>query len=1114
MDKIISYLKNLKFDPKLKKSKIAAYLRNQRLFILLVLMITIIGIVSFMSLPRVLNPQIKIPIVIVSTVLPGAAPNDVESLVTIPIEDSLKNVNGIKTMSSSSQDSVSVISLEFISGTDPDKARTDVKSAVDSVTTLPDNAKPPSVTKIDFENTPVWIMTASSGNDQASLTRFSRNLADALKDADTIDKVETSGLDNQEIQVLLQPEAIATYGINPALLSSTITTTTGALPAGTVNTSDSSFILSIDPTTTTIDDLRKLRVSVNGTSSVALGDIAVIMLRSSPDNTTSYIASRDQPIAPAVTFNIFKKSSANITEAAEDAREITNKMADQYKGRIKISSVIDVAAQIDKQYEELIRDFAVTVGLVFLTLIIFLGVRQAIVASFAIPLTFLITFIVMRSTGIALSFIAFFSLLLSLGLLVDDTIVVISAITSYYRTNKFTPIQAGLLVWRDFLTAIFTTTLTTVWAFVPLLLATGIIGEFIKPIPIVVSSTLLASFAIAMFITLPFIIILLKPDIPYRVIILIRILVLLAVIGIFLWLAPKGPLFFLAIILFFINLFVYLQVKKILFENLRSRINASSLSRSGKSFRRYLDHGVISFETIGKKYRKILYRILAKKENRRKAIIMVIIFSVFSYLLVPLGFVRNEFFPRDDQEYLYLLLKLPPGTNIDRTNREARKIIEDVRKIPEVKFANLNLKQSVDPGRGYSSAGGNNALITMVLTPLEQRRKSSIDLAEELRQRYAKYEKGTVSLVEVSSGPPAGSDLQIKLYGNDLGVLDSYANKIESYLHQQAGVTNIDKSIKSGTSKIVFTPDNQKMLDAGLTQDQIGLWLRTYASGFTLESNIKLEQGNIQGQDIVFRTDTRTQTVQNIDSIFIPAPKGTVPLIGLGALSLRPNPTLITRENSKRTISVTAGVTKGYSITDKNRQLENFANSLNLPPGYSWSTGGVNEENQNSVNSILQAMLLSFMLIIITMVMQFSSFRKAFIVMLVIPLSISGVFIVFSLTHTPLSFPALIGILALFGIVVKNSILIVDKINQNLNARMKYIDAIVDASESRLEPIALTSFTTIIGLIPITLSNALWRGLGGAIIAGLFFSGTIMLFFIPVVYHLIFQYSEGKLHRK
>ncbi len=198
-------------------------------------------------------------------------------------------------------------------------------------------------------------------------------------------------------------------------------------------------------------------------------------------------------------------------------------------------------------------------------------------------------------------------------------------------------------------------------------------------------------------------------------------------------------------------------------------------------------------------------------------------------------------------------------------------------------------------------------------------------------------------------------------------------------------------------------------------------------------------------------------------------------------------------------------MTGGYAIQEANADLEKYADSLDLPSGYSWKTGGVNEENQKSVNSILIAMALSFLLILVTMVLQFSSFRKAFIVLLVIPLSISGVFIIFALSNTPLSFPALIGVLALFGIVVKNSILIVDKIAVNEKTKMSFEEAIAEGAASRLEPIALTSLTAILGLTPVTLSDPLWRGLGGAIISGLIFSGTIMLFFIPVVYYLTFK---------
>jgi len=228
-------------------------------------------------------------------------------------------------------------------------------------------------------------------------------------------------------------------------------------------------------------------------------------------------------------------------------------------------------------------------------------------------------------------------------------------------------------------------------------------------------------------------------------------------------------------------------------------------------------------------------------------------------------------------------------------------------------------------------------------------------------------------------------------------------------------------------------------------------------------------------------------------------------VLAFSDFKLMPNPNLITREDSNRTISVSASVRDGYSASTINKDLEAFADSLNLPAGYFWKTGGANEENEESVQSILKAMLLAFVLILATLVVQLGSYRKAVIVMLVIPLALSGVFIIFAIFGIPLSFPALIGVLALFGIVVNNSIILVDKINLNLKSKMNLMDSISDASSSRLEPIALGSLTTIIGLIPITLSDPLWQGLGGAIIAGLVFSGTIMLFFIPVLYYVWFR---------
>ncbi len=416
---------------------------------------------------------------------------------------------------------------------------------------------------------------------------------------------------------------------------------------------------------------------------------------------------------------------------------------------------------------------------------------------------------------------------------------------------------------------------------------------------------------------------------------------------------------------------------------------------------------------------------------------------------------------------------------------------------------------SLEMGRTYGadfggpSAGGTNTFLYSIALH-KKRSHTSAEIAQTLRGTFADYTKGKVSVQEVSGGPPAGADLQIKLFGPDLKTLDDYANKIQDYMASQQGVNNISKSIKPGTSKLSFVPDRVKLVQNNISMDQLGFWLRLYASGFKADE-LKFSGDQDLTEDVTIRLGSSTQTVEDITAIVIPTQSGNVPLSSLGKMELTTNPTLITREDGKRTISVSAGVSTGYVVADLNKSLENYANSLNLPTGYGWATGGANEENQKSVQSILNAMVLSFLLIIITMVLQFKSFRRAIIVMLVIPLSISGVFIIFATAQIPLSFPALIGILALFGIVVKNSILIVDKILINQESGMDFSESFADAAASRLEPIALTSVCTIAGLIPITISDPLWRGLGGAIIAGLTFSGTIMLFFIPVVYYIIFN---------
>ncbi|MEI6532414.1 MAG: efflux RND transporter permease subunit [Candidatus Roizmanbacteria bacterium] len=1106
-DERVSYLSTLKFDPALWNTIQAKWITNIRVVVMLILSIVVIGTFAFMMIPRRLNPEIKIAIVTVITTLPGAGPEDIEKLITIPLEDALQNVDGLDTMTSSSRESVSAITLQFRSNIPADKAKSDAQSLVDGVIGLPDDAQTPSVKKIDFEDAPIWTFAITTKEDTASLMRFSKLLKERIKDLSKVDRVILSGFDIQNIQVEINPVKAREYGINPALLARQVQLAYGSYPAGNVQTETSSFALSIDRAINTVDDIRDMRITVKG-ESVHLGDIATIREKGVANQAFTYFADSRTKSKQAVEFFVYKTSSSNIDASEKDVKVVVEKTIQEYKNKFDLVSITNNAEDIVTQFQDLFGEFQSTILLVFLLLLAFLGLRQAIISSLTVPLTFLSGFAIINALGMSLNFLTMFALLIALGLLIDDTIVTVAAMTRYYKTGKFTPQETGLLVWRDFIVPLWSTTITTIWAFVPLLIATGIIGEFIKSIPIVVTAVMISSTSIAVLITIPLMTIFLKPEFSRRVVIFFQIVSVVILFVIIIGISPKNIILPFIIIATLIALGIGYITRKSLYSETKKIIQQNLLVH--KIFlliQRIADEGIINIEALSHGYMRIIDRILKSRHNRWATLLAVIIFGVVAYILPMLGLVKSEFFPKSDENILYMSVTFSPGTNLKTTTNEMQSLINDVRKIDLVKFV------IAEAGSEISSMGGrsgntNSFLLTLHLPDKKERKVTSIELAERLRKKYEGYNRGKLSVRELSGGPPVGADLQIKLSGNDLQILNTYADKIVLFLNSQQGVTSPEKSIKPGTSKLVFVPDTDKLAETGITIDMISLWLRTYASGFTLD---KVKFGTNDETEVLFRLNEYTQDPESLSQLTISDTAGNAhPLLSLGRLELQSNPTLITREKGKRTLSVTAGVTQGFSSTEKNKDLEKFANTLNLPEGYSWSTGGANEENQKSVQSILQAMIISIILILVTMVIEFKSFRQTLIALLIIPLGISGVFYIFALTNTALSFPALIGVLALFGIVVTHAIVVIEKINDNRAHGMNLHDSIVDASGNRLEPVLLTSLATIVGLVPITIADPFWRGLGGAIIAGLLFSGAIKLFFVPVLYFMWFNHDEIK----
>lgn len=1104
-----SYLDIISISPERMKSRVAGYVTNFRLVTLLFVTILAFGIFGFLNLPRRVNPEVKIPIVFVSTVLPGAGPADVENLLTVPLEDSVQGVANVSKITSSSQESVSAIVIEFEQSVDPDKAKSDVQSAIDTVGDLPEDALDPNVAALDFEDIPVWTFAVVSDADIVSMTQFSDRLKDNLEAAPTVQKVNITGLEKQEIQVLVNKDKIAEYGLSPFQVSQALQAESNSYPSGTVETSDSSFSVSLEKGTKTVEDIRSILLTIDG-ESYQLGQLADVAEVSAPNQSSAYYTTGESKPERAITFNVYKLPSSDLDDAANEIKEVVNDTVDQYDNRFQIVSITDVGKMIIDQFNDVYKNLALTIVLVFTTLFIFLGIKQATIASITIPLTFLTTFGLMQVFGLSLNNLSMFALLLSLGMVVDTSIVVISAMTTYYKTKRFTPAETGVLVWDDFIAPITTTTLTTVWAFVPLLLATGIIGAYIFSIPAVVSMTLLASASTAVFITLPLMVVILEPRVPGYV---AKFLGWLAMIGLFIVLLnlfQGNPLQFLLVLLALAIVLGAFFGRTQLFNQLSDifshRFHGSKVESFWLWFKEGFFHGFVSAEKLAQWYDRRIRKIINSKKARWQSVTIVVLFFIFSLILVATGFVKNSFFPSTDEDTLTVQLELPVGTPLQKTNTEALSFLPTLQKYDDIETIITEIGSRADSG---STGQSESNLIKYSLVLKKDRQETSIKLAEDLRDQLKDYPNGKATVLEVEGGPPVGSDIEIKLLGDDLGILEQYADQVKTHLEQQPGVINVQTSLRPGISKLVFVPNRAEMAKAGVGFDTVGGWMRTYASGFNLGH---LRTGTGDEKDIIFRMTNRNLDPESLQGLSVINNQGElVPLSSIGSFELQANPSVINREDDNRVITVSAGVQEGFNIPEIGQELERFADTdLNLPSGYSWSTGGANQENEDSVKSIIQAMFLAFILILATMVVQLRSFRKAALVLLVIPLAISGVFILFALTGIELSFPALIGVLALFGIVVNNSIVVAEKMNQNLAVGIPFRSAIADAASSRLEPIMFSSLTTIIGLLPITLSDPIWQGLGGAIIAGLTFSGVVMLIFIPVMYYYLFAWELDK----
>jgi HAE1 family hydrophobic/amphiphilic exporter-1 len=631
--------------------------------------------------------------------------------------------------------------------------------------------------------------------------------------------------------------------------------------------------------------------------------------------------------------------------------------------------------------------------------------------------------------------------------------VIVEGMHHRIQKYKMSGYAAAVLSIKEYAAPLTAGMLTTVAAFFPLLFVKGIMGEFLKGIPIVVISTLISALFVAISIV---------PTIGSSI------------------LKPKK-------------------------EGKEDQKEENSFSRIYNKINFFPK--IIKFFT--KIYGNKIESIIADRGNRLIVLISAWILLIISFAIIAISLqfpeanlIKIQSFGKVDQDEFWITLEMPQGTNLEQTNEIVKKIEEKVYELPEVE----NFVTSVGSGIGRSVDGGNQnvANIFINLNKQENREITSLEIAEIAREKLASITQGKVEVVELEEGPPGGATLEIKLVGEELVDLERISNDLKGILESLDGSENIKTDMEFLPGEFMINFNEDILSSYGLSPLQVALEIRNGISG---NDSVEVKR---EGEEIDINLKYKKGEIQNINelkNLSINTPTGeVVALQEVAEISLESSISSITRIDEERTVRITGRNRDDIAPNEIIKKFQEKVKDYNLKEGYSIVYGGETEEQNEIYMDMFMKMLIGAVLIIFILVAQFNSYKQAFIIIITVPLSMIGVIWGMAITNLTLDIPAFIGIISLWGIVVNDSIILIDQINVfRKREDCNLVKAVVNAGKSRMQPILLTTSTTVFGLLPLSITEPGWRNMGFSIIFGLSFSTLLTLIIVPSLYVLLIK---------
>jgi multidrug efflux pump subunit AcrB len=1094
---------------------------NKTSIYVLVLILAIFGMVSYNNIPKEQFPEIVIPTIIVNTVYAGTSPQDMENLVTRPIEKNLKSINGVKKIRSNSIQDISSIIIEFQTDVDKADAKQKVKDAVDkTMKDLPqDLTVDPTVMEIDMSEIPIMYVNVSGDYPLDRIKDYADEVQDRVEELPQITRVDIVGALEREIQVNLDMYKMQAYNLTFSDVSRAIATENITYSGGNIDLQGMSRSIRVVGEFKDVETLSNLVIGTSGGGLVFLKDVAEVKYGFKEQDSFARLGGKN-----VLTLNVIKKSGQNLLDASDNIKEVLEKLKEKFPKDLNVQISGDQSTFTRTTVNDLNNTIIIGFILVTIVLMFFMGVTNAFFVGLSVPLSMFLAWIVMPGIDFTMNMLVMFAFIFALGIVVDDAIVVIENTHRIFMQGNLNIVQAAKYAAGEVFIPILAGTLTTLAPFFPLAFWPGVVGEFMFYIPVTIIITLFASLIVAYIINPVFAVQFMKRDEEHH--------------GM-----PRKRMWVIASLIVFLGIVLHL-VGAPMWANLTLFFAFSFVMHNiwGYKALLYFQHHAIP--SLLNKYENLLRYLLQK---RRPRVLMVSLIALFvATIALTITFPpKVVFFPDNEPNMINTYIKLPVGTDVNVTDSVTKvveerimKVLGDNNPIVESVISNVALGASADMFDSGTKVSHKSKVTVNFVEFAKRKGQNTNDYMEKIREVVKGIPGTEINVEKEANGPPTGKPVNVEVSSDDLEKLITTSNRFIIYLDSLKipGSDKFKTDFESTKPEVLIDLDRVRANSEGISTYSAGSEIR--AAVYGLEAS-KFREGEeqypIQLRYIKEQRDNLDRLI-NLHITYRDMNTGilrSIPLSAVAKINYSNSVGSIARLNLKRVITINSNVITGYTANEVVASVQRSLSGFSKPDGVEIKITGEQEDQKETSDFLSIAMLLSLFAIVFILITQFNSISKAVIIVSEVIFSIIGVLLGFIFTGMPISIIMTgMGIVALAGIVVRNGILLVEFTDVQLEKGLRPREAMIQAGKARITPVILTAAATILGLIPLAIGlnidfaglftsfephihfggdNVMFFGpLSWTIIFGLTIATFLTLVMIPVMYHIIYAFDIWK----